>query len=178
MTTIDFNPPIIPPADSDTPAVDLGMPLRALTPSQLAAEQSSGAPPFALAVSFSGLEHDGLGRYGDPVHPDGDLAAMREIWLSLRPKGILLLSVPTCHRDTLFYPWHRVYGPSRLERMLRGFTLLARVWDGKVVHGGLEAAYTQPALFASRGSAGSCWWQHQHILVLERAAWHATHQSS
>ena len=117
------------------------------------------------------MEHDGLGRYGEPVHPDGDLAAMRELWLSLKPKGFLLLGVPTCHRDTLFFPWHRVYGPIRLERMLRGFTLLARVWDGAVVHGGLEMAHQSPPLFGKRGSSGSCWWQNQHVLVLERAEW-------
>ena len=78
-------------------------------------------------------------RYGDPVHPEGDLAAMREIWLSLAPESVLLLGLPTCYRDVLFFPWHRIYGPRRLARMLRGFRMLARVWDGVLVLGGLEA---------------------------------------
>lgn len=32
---------------------------------------------FDLALSISSFEHDGLGRYGDPLNPDGDLLAMR-----------------------------------------------------------------------------------------------------
>ena len=52
---------------------------------------------------FSGVEHDGMGRYRDPMNPDGDLAAVREMALCLRPGGVLLLAVPTCARDTLFF---------------------------------------------------------------------------
>jgi len=29
-----------------------------------------------MAISISSLEHDGLGRYGDAVDPDADLAAI------------------------------------------------------------------------------------------------------
>ena len=112
-------------------------------------------------------------RYGDPVHPEGDLAAMREIWLSLAPESVLLLGLPTCYRDVLFFPWHRIYGPRRLARMLRGFRMLARVWDGVLVLGGLEAAHTQPQLFPH----GACWWQHQQVLVLERSEWMTVNQS-
>lgn len=32
---------------------------------------------FDVAMSISSFEHDGLGRYGDPLSPDGDMAAMR-----------------------------------------------------------------------------------------------------
>ena len=32
--------------------------------------------------------------------------------LCLREGGLLLLAVPTCSRDLLLYPWHRVYGPN------------------------------------------------------------------
>ena len=34
-----------------------------------------------VIVSFSSLEHDGQGRYGDPLDPDGDLVAMKELYL-------------------------------------------------------------------------------------------------
>ena len=46
---------------------------------------------FDLTVSYSGIEHDGLGRYGDPINPEGDISAMREMWLLTRPGGILLV---------------------------------------------------------------------------------------
>ncbi len=32
---------------------------------------------FDVAMSISSFEHDGLGRYGDPLNPDGDMFAMR-----------------------------------------------------------------------------------------------------
>ena len=35
---------------------------------------------FDACVSISSYEHDGLGRYGDPLNPDGDLEeAMKEL---------------------------------------------------------------------------------------------------
>ena len=45
-------------------------------------------------VRYSGIEHDGLGRYGDPVNPEGDISAAREMWLHVRPGGMLFLAVP------------------------------------------------------------------------------------
>ena len=35
------------------------------------------ASVFDIAMSISSFEHDGLGRYGDPLNPDGDIIAMR-----------------------------------------------------------------------------------------------------
>jgi hypothetical protein len=32
---------------------------------------------FDLVLSMSSFEHDGLGRYGDPLNPNGDIMAMR-----------------------------------------------------------------------------------------------------
>ena len=44
------------------------------------------------------FDHDGLGRYGDPLNPDGDLEAMRTVYRLIKPEGILFLTVPigTC----------------------------------------------------------------------------------
>ena len=33
---------------------------------------------FDVILSISSFEHDGLGRYGDPLDPDGDLRSMKE----------------------------------------------------------------------------------------------------
>jgi hypothetical protein len=32
---------------------------------------------FDVVLSISSFEHDGLGRYGDPLNPNGDMIAMR-----------------------------------------------------------------------------------------------------
>ena len=35
---------------------------------------------FDVTVTFSSLEHSGLGRYGDPLNPWGDLIASARAW--------------------------------------------------------------------------------------------------
>ena len=43
---------------------------------------------FDVALSISSFEHDGLGRYGDPLNPSGDLRAMGEMKKMLKKDGI------------------------------------------------------------------------------------------
>jgi hypothetical protein len=40
------------------------------------------------------LEHFGLGRYGDPIDPEGHIKGLRSLTKLLKPNGTLLLSVP------------------------------------------------------------------------------------
>lgn len=70
-----------------------------------------------FAVSISSFEHDGLGRYGDPVDPDADLRTMRTIKKLLAPGAILFLSVPI-GMDMLAWNANRIYGPLRLPKLL------------------------------------------------------------
>jgi hypothetical protein len=77
---------------------------------------------FSVIASFSSIEHDGQGRYGDPLDPDGDLAAMNEAWIKLTPGGVLLLNVPVGHDDGFYWYSQRIYGPARLPLLLRGWT--------------------------------------------------------
>lgn len=63
---------------------------------------------YDLLVSFSGIEHSGLGRYGDPVNPDADIEAMAQIHRALAPGGYLLLAIPTADRliiEANLWPW-------------------------------------------------------------------------
>ena len=170
LTTVDYNPPTI-----------IGEPrIRSLGQADLPAlyAASNGEGRFSAVVSFSGLEHDGLGRYSDPLNPTGDVMAMREIRLLLCRRGLLLLGVPTAAQDEVTFPVHRIYGPARLPLLLgTGFRMLARVWDGAVVLGGLEQAAVRPPLFARTASVLRAnesvrklddRWQHQQVLVLQR----------
>ena len=43
---------------------------------------------------FCSFDHDGLGRYGDPVNPDADLEAMQNARRLLRPGHKMFLTVP------------------------------------------------------------------------------------
>lgn len=51
----------------------------AIQPHEYWAMDSASRPRFDLGMSISSFEHDGLGRYGDPVNPSGDLEAMAEM---------------------------------------------------------------------------------------------------
>ena len=160
LVTVDYNPPLIQGASK------LARSMRSVHPAALASEFQRDTHLFDVAVAFSGLEHDGLGRYGDPINPNGDLAAMREIWLCMRRHGLLFFAVPTSARDALVFPANRIYGPRRL-RMLLGaanFTLLGRVWDGVVVQGGMDRADEPPTLWQPSVHA----WTFQQVLVLRR----------
>lgn len=74
--------------------------------------------PFDAVVSISSYEHDGLGRYGDPLNPNGDLEAMHNLKKIVKPGGLLYLAVPV-GRDKIFFNLHRVYGKFRLPLLLK-----------------------------------------------------------
>ncbi len=65
--------------------------------------------PVDFIISYSSIEHDGLGRYGDPLNPEGDLITADRLSCLIKKDGIMLLGVPT-GPDTLVWNAHRVYG--------------------------------------------------------------------
>lgn len=79
---------------------------------------------FDCVFSISSFEHDGLGRYGDPLDPDGDLKAMWGARRHIRPGGVMFLSVPV-GRDALVWNAHRIYGPLRMPLLLRGWRVVS-----------------------------------------------------
>eukprot|EP01006_Ploeotia_vitrea_P038970 TRINITY_DN662_c0_g1_i1.p1 TRINITY_DN662_c0_g1~~TRINITY_DN662_c0_g1_i1.p1 ORF type:complete len:285 (+),score=10.20 TRINITY_DN662_c0_g1_i1:25-879(+) len=58
------------------------------------AEYDKNPKQFDIAISISSFEHDGLGRYGDPLRPNGDIDAMKKMKCLVKPDGYLFLSVP------------------------------------------------------------------------------------
>lgn len=63
------------------------------------------------------VEHVGLGRYGDPLDPQGDLLAMGELERVLAPGGTLLFVVPV-GRPRVQFNAHRIYA---YEHVVGGF---------------------------------------------------------
>jgi predicted SAM-dependent methyltransferase len=59
------------------------------------------------------IEHIGLGRYGDPVDPDGWLLGLKELQRVLKPGGRLLIGTP-CGRQRVVFHAHRVFSPSMI----------------------------------------------------------------
>jgi len=79
---------------------------------------------FDAVFAISAVDHDGLGRYGDPLNPFGDLDSMKELGCILKQDGILYLGIPISEVDTLIWNEGRRYGPKRLEMILRGWEIV------------------------------------------------------
>lgn len=86
-------------------------------------EYSEQPKKFDALVSISSIEHDGLGRYGDPINPNGDLETMRKAKEMLNPGGLLFLAVPV-GSDYLVWNVHRVYGELRLRELLKDWRII------------------------------------------------------
>ncbi|PSC74595.1 TPR domain [Micractinium conductrix] len=52
-------------------------------------------PGFDAIFSYSSLEHDDLGRYTDPLNPNGDIERMQKLAGLIAPHGKLYLGLPT-----------------------------------------------------------------------------------
>jgi SAM-dependent methyltransferase len=78
---------------------------------------------FDQIVNCSSVEHVGLvGRYGSTDRPDGDIEAMSILPDLLSSGGRMILTVPV-GRDLVCPPLHRIYGPTRLPRLLEGYMI-------------------------------------------------------
>jgi SAM-dependent methyltransferase len=78
---------------------------------------------FDQIINCSSVEHVGLtGRYGSFEAPGGDLQAMEIMAEMLRPGGRMILTIPV-GRDMVCAPYHRIYGPDRLPRLLARYEL-------------------------------------------------------
>lgn len=74
------------------------------------------------------VEHVGLGRYGDPLDPLGDVTAMQELQRVVAPGGGLLFVVPV-GKPRICYNAHRIYGYEQItdifsELQVRQFALI------------------------------------------------------
>jgi hypothetical protein len=90
-----------------------------MTPAALAASGKK----FDAAFSFSSFEHDGLGRYGDRIDPEGDLKAMADWKTHLKPGALLYLTVPL-GKDKIIFNVHRIYGRARLPLLLANWDVV------------------------------------------------------
>lgn len=94
---------------------------RVKTMSQIEADTS--LEKFDAIFSIVSVNHEGLGRYGDPIDPNGDLMAMMKAKKMLKRGGLLFLSVPI-GKDCLVWNAHRIYGWQRMPLLLRGWEIV------------------------------------------------------
>lgn len=107
-------------------------------------------PRIGAVVSLSSWDHDGLGRYGDPLAPDGDLMSVDDVARLSRlcapaPLPLLFLSVPV-GPDVVVWNLHRRYGRIRLPLLLTPFNLVDTVgWaEGDAPQGNTRPRRPEP----------------------------------
>lgn len=102
-------------------------------PAELNLSNLTSQPADLLALPFQDgsipslscmhvVEHVGLGRYGDPLDPQGDLKAMAELQRVLAPGGLLLFVVPV-GKATIMFNAHRVYAFEQVMKNFPGLVL-------------------------------------------------------
>lgn len=96
-------------------------------------EYDLGPARFDTIINCSTIEHVGLvGRYGSKPDPDGDLKAMAILKsLMAGPQSRMILTIPV-GQDAVYAPYHRIYGVTRLPRLLEGLRPLHEAYYAKI----------------------------------------------
>jgi hypothetical protein len=125
VSTIEFMPIVseVPHLHTFTPQQVADLYMASMNPAHDRNKTDTWLFGVDFAISYSSLEHTGLGRYGDPLNPDGDIEAVRRVRCMLRIGGIFFLALPT-GADSLVWNAHRVYGRNRLPLLFEGFEVL------------------------------------------------------
>ncbi len=81
---------------------------------------------FDIITCISTIEHIGLGSYGDRKDIKGDLSAMQEIRRILKPKGLLLLTIPYSSVFNIEKGTSdaRLYDSKRLDMLIKRFKII------------------------------------------------------
>jgi SAM-dependent methyltransferase len=69
------------------------------------------------------IEHVGLGRYGDPIDPDGDIKACAELARVLAPGGSLIFVTPIGREAVIQFNAHRIYTYELVQKLFPTLTL-------------------------------------------------------
>ncbi|HWE01120.1 MAG TPA: DUF268 domain-containing protein [Tepidisphaeraceae bacterium] len=112
------------------------------------------------------VEHVGLGRYGDPLDPDGDRKAMSQLARVIAPGGSLLFVVPI-GRPLIRFNAHRIYAYRQVIDSFSSLSLVefSLIPDGGVPEGLIVDA-TEAQADAQRYGCG-CFWFRKNSFVSE-----------
>lgn len=103
------------------------------------------------------VEHIGLGRYGDPMDPDGDLKAISELTRVLAIEGNLLFVVPVGKPKVMFNA-HRIYSYEQVLDYFAGLKLVSfALISERQEDGGLDFEATGDEVATQEYGCG-CFW--------------------
>ena len=92
------------------------------------------------------IEHIGLGRYGDPIDPDGDIKAILELIRVTKSGGSILFVTPV-GKPKIMFNAHRIYDPAMVIDLFNGceiknFALVTDendfIYDASISDGSLQ----------------------------------------
>ena len=114
VTTLEYNPITCTHPNVTT-----------ITPKELKQKYSQDPNyyQFDAVVSYSSLEHSGLGRYGDGLNPWGDLIAMAQTWCLTRNGGRALIGIPV-GADAVIFNACKLYGPLQLSHLFANWKVV------------------------------------------------------
>jgi SAM-dependent methyltransferase len=84
------------------------------------------------------VEHIGLGRYGDPLDPEGTIKAIRELCRVVAPGGHLYFSLPVADQSFVAFNEARVLGLQETFELIRPLRLIEQKY---IVDGRLQDQY-------------------------------------
>jgi len=111
--------------------------IKTMTPEVFKREYNAGSLGlFDAVVTFSSVEHSGLGRYGDALNPWGDVLEIARAHCVCKEKGSLTIAVMTNDAsDAIEFNAHRIYGKIRWPYLASNWQLIHREPDGEqLVH--------------------------------------------
>ena len=108
------------------------------------------------------IEHIGLGRYGDPLDPDGDLKAIGELVRVLAPGGDLLVATPV-GRARVEFNAHRVYDHEAFIRYFVPLELVEFALIEERGEGGLILAPSAEQVRSESYACGCFWFRKPKI---------------
>eukprot|EP00961_Rhodomonas_salina_P214994 2903755-Rhodomonas_salina.1 len=85
-------------------------------------------PAFDAVVTYSSVEHTGLGRYGDALNPWGDIMTIGRAWCVAKENAYMLLGVPVQDTDGVHWNEARFYGPVMMPHLTANWEA---VWHGE-----------------------------------------------
>jgi SAM-dependent methyltransferase len=85
---------------------------------------------FDCVIALSTIEHIGLGWYGDEVGEGLDRQAVNQIHALLKPKGIMILTVP--YGNASLTPVHRIYDRKSLQNLIEGFNVVSSAYGIRI----------------------------------------------
>lgn len=104
------------------------------------------------------IEHIGLGRYGDPIDPKGDIKASNELARVLAPGGSLLFVTPVGKEAKIAFNAHRIYTYEQVQGLFPDLTLKEFSLIPEYEKDGGLIRNADPALLKNESYACGCFW--------------------